>query len=167
MSRRDTVPTQQAGEYLVAAELARAGATCATFAGNVRHFDVIASGPAGYVPVQVKAKRSGDWQLNIEEFAEVTHTGDKQVIGPPKPEPIPGLVYVFVDIKSHGSDEFFIIDWPALRDRIIQAHRAWLAEHGGRRPKNPTSTHTTISVEELADCRSRWDLINDRLGHAA
>jgi len=34
MSRRDTVPTQQAGEYLVAAELARAGATCATFAGT-------------------------------------------------------------------------------------------------------------------------------------
>jgi hypothetical protein len=98
MSRRDTVPTQQAGEYLVAAELARAGATCATFAGNVRHFDLIASGPGGYVPVQVKAKRAGDWQLNIEDFAEVTFAGEKQIVGTPRSEPVPGLCNVFVQI---------------------------------------------------------------------
>ena len=167
MSRRDHVPTQQAGEYLVAAELARAGAVCATFAANVRHFDVIASGPAGYVPVQVKAKRTGDWQLNIEEFAEVTFHGDKQVIGTPKREPVPGLVFVFVDLKSYGTDDFFIVDWPVLRDRVVQRHRDWLAKHGGRRPKNPRSMHTAIGVEALADRRGRWDLIGDRLGHAA
>jgi hypothetical protein len=167
MSRRDHVPTQQAGEYLVAAELARGGATCATFAANVRHFDVIASGPGGYVPVQVKAKRSGSWQLDIEDFAEVTLVDDKQTIGALKPEPVPGLFYVFVDLKSYGSDDFFIIDWRALRDRIVEDHRAWLAKHGGRRPKNPKSMHTAINPKQLADWRGRWDLIKYRLGHAA
>ena len=167
MSRRDNVPTQQAGEYLAAAELTRAGATCATFAGNVRHFDLIASGPGGYVPVQVKAKRAGDWQLNIEDFAEVTFAGDKQIVGTPRPAPVPGLFYVFVHIGTYGSDEFFVLDWLTLRDRIVKSHTAWLAEHGGRRPKNPTSMHTTISVEELADFRNRWDLIMKQTGHAA
>ena len=167
MSRKDHVPTQQTGEYLVAAELARAGAICATFAANVPHFDVIASGRGSYVPVEVKTKRTGDWQLNVEDFAEVTLVGDRQVIGTPKPEPMPGLFYVFVDLKSYGNDDFFIIDWAALRDRIVEHHRAWLAKHGGRRPKNPKSMHTTISVTELADCRGRWDLIKERLGHSA
>jgi hypothetical protein len=68
---------------------------------------------------------------------------------------------------SIGSDEFFILDWRALRDRIVKSHTAWLAEHGGRRPKNPMSMHTTIGVEELADCRNQWDLITKRTGHAA
>lgn len=159
MPRRDTMPTQQAGEYLVAAELARAGAICATFAGNVRHFDLIALVPAGFVPVQVKAKRSGDWQLNIEEFAEVSMAGDQQVIGAAKPTPINNLVYVFVHLSTYGNDDFFVIDWPALQGRIITAHREWLTEHGGRRPKNPASKHTTIGDAELADCRNRWNLI--------
>jgi len=167
MSRHNHAPTQQAGEYLVAAELARAGAICATFAANVPHFDIIASGPGGYVPVQVKAKRAGDWQLNIEDFAEVTLAGDQQVIGAPKPQPIAGLVDVFVDLKSYGTDAFFVIEWPALRDRIVEGHRAWLAKHGGRRPKNPKSMHTAIGVQQLADHQGRWDLIIERLGHAA
>ena len=164
MSRKDHVPTQQAGEYLVAAELARAGAICATFAANVRHFDVIASGHGGYVPVQVKAKRSGSWQLDIEDFAEVTLVGDRQVIGALKQEPVPGLFCVFVDLKSYGGDDFFIIDWPALRDRVVEDHRAWLAKHGGRRPKNPKSMHTALTPKQLADWRGRWDFIKDRLG---
>lgn len=159
MPRRDTVPTKQAGEYLVAAELARAGATCATFAGNVRHFDLIASGPGGYVPIQVKAKRAGDWQLDIGDFAEISFDGDKQIVGRPKPEPVPGLFYVFVHLSSYGSDEFFVIAWATLRDRVVKSHRAWLATHGGRRPKNPSSTHTTIDHTQLADHRNRWSLI--------
>lgn len=167
MARRDTVPTQQAGEHLVAAELARAGVVCATFAANVRHFDVIASGPGGYVPIQVKAKRTGDWQLDIQDFAEVTFDGDRQLIGTPKREPLPGLLFVFVDLKSYGSDGFFVIGWVELRDRIVEGHRRWLATHGGKRPKNPRSTHTAIGVEELADRRDRWDLITECLGPAA
>jgi len=167
MARGDHAPTQQAGEYLVAAELARAGAICATFAANVRHFDVMASGPAGYVPVQVKTKRSGSWQLDIRDFAEVTIAGGMQVIGALKREPIPGLIYVFVDLKSYGADEFFVIGWAALRDRVVRDHRAWLATHGGRRPRNPDSTHTALKSEQLGEWRGRWDLITDVLGHAA
>jgi hypothetical protein len=159
------VATHQAGEYLVAAELARRGATCGMFAAKVRHFDIIASGPRGrYVPIQVKARRRGSWQLDIGDFAEVTFDGDKQVIGAPKAAPIDGLIYVFVDLKSYGSDEFFIIDWPALQKRIIDNHRAWLANHGGRRPKNPKSKHTALRANHLKDCRARWDVINKRLG---
>jgi len=167
MPRADHVPTQQAGEYLVAAELARAGAVCATFAANVRHFDIIASGPNGYIPVQVKAKRRGSWQLDLRDFAEVSIIDSRQVINALKPEPIEGLVYVFVGLKSYGSDDFYVIGWSALCDLVVEHHRAWLAAHGGRRPKNPESTHTALKPEQLEEWRNRWDLITRPLGQAA
>ena len=110
MPRKDTQPIKQAGEYLVAAELARLGLICATFSGNVRHYDIVATGPGGgHIAVQVKAKASGSWQLRISDFTDVTMAGDRQVLGSSKPEPFNNLLAVFVALKSYGSDQFFIV----------------------------------------------------------
>lgn len=168
MAHTDTQLTKQVGEYLVAAELARRGLLSATFAGSVRHYDIIASGPAGgHVPVQVKTMNRGAWQLDIRDFADVTMNGDHQVISQPKPVPYAGLVFVFVALGAYGADQFFVLDWTTLRDLILGQHEAYLAKHGGVRPKNPESFHTAVKPEALAPFRDLWDTIVSRVQHAA
>jgi len=159
MNRRDTQPTKQAGEYLVAAELARLGLICATFSGNVRHYDIVASGPAGgHIAIQVKTKTSGSWQLSLDAFADVTMKGKQQILGRPKPEPFEGLIIVFVALgREYGRDEFFVVPWRSLRDIVINGHREYLASHGGRRPRNPNSLHTAVAVNHLNPYRANWE----------
>jgi len=54
----------QAGEYLVAAELARRGLIATTFTGNVPDYDIIASSENGKcLLIQVKTIRGGSFQL--------------------------------------------------------------------------------------------------------
>jgi hypothetical protein len=169
MSRKDTQPIKQAGEYLVAAELARFGLICATFSGNVRYYDIVASGPTGgHVAVQVKAKASGSWQLTLDAFADVRMEGEKQVVGRSKPEPFKGLVVVFVAVgRRFGSDEFFVVPWRDLQKIVIGGHRDYLARHGGRRPKSPRSLHTAVNANQLSAYRANWDPILRLVGHAA
>jgi hypothetical protein len=167
---KDTQLLKQVGEYLVAAELARRGFLCATFAGNVRFYDIIASGPSGtHVPVQVKASGSGNWQFDdARDFAEIRTLDDNtQDVGHAKPQAYPGLVFVFVAVTSYGADQFFIIDWDSLCSLVISHYKAHLEKHDGRRPKNPASYHAAISVAELSPFKDRWDIIVSRLGHAA
>lgn len=164
---RSTQLTKQVGEYRVAAELARRNLLAATFSGNVPHYDVIASGQAGgHVPIQVKAKAVGTWQLDIRDFVSVSLRGRKQVLGRAKPSPYPGLIYVFVAVDTSGADRFFIIDWVRLRRELISEYRAYLVRHGGSRPKNPGSFHTGINERQLAGFENKWTLIARRIRNA-
>ena len=155
---------KQVGEYRVAAELARRGLFASTFSGNIPYYDIVASHPqGGHVPVQVKSKARGSWQLNIGHYAEVTFDGEIQHIGKAQPPPTRGLVYVFVDMGLDCEDQFYVIDWDSLCILLIEAHRAYLAKHGGRRPKNPTSVHTAVGAKQLAAYRDRWEIITDSI----
>jgi len=149
--------TKQTGEYLVAAELCRRGMVAATFTGNVPHYDIIASNTHGQVRhVQVKAIASSGWQLSIDRFAEVSTEGDKQVLGESRPSAVPGLVFVFVKLKGTGQDRFFIVTWEELSEILIADYAAYLAKHGGVRPRNPKSKHCGLSLESLKPFEDRW-----------
>ena len=164
---RETQLTKQAGEYLVAAELARRGFLAATFSGNVPHYDIIASGQhGGHVPIQVKTKTSGSWQLDIRSFANVRLKGKRQTLGRSKPAPYPGLVFVFVALNGSGRDSFYIIAWSQLRSLICKAYRAYLPKHHGRRPRNPASFHTDLDTGERASFENRWSLVRPIAAHA-
>ena len=168
MPRKDTQLTKQVGEYMVAAELARRGLLSATFSGSVRHYDIVASGPkGGHIPIQVKAMATGDWQLNIKDFAEISFQGHRQILGRSKPEPYRHLVFVFIAVGTYGSDEFFVVSWRALRDILIRDYKANLKRHNGVRPKNWETTHTAISRKALAPYKDRWDTILAAIPHAA
>ena len=94
---RDTKLTGATGEYLVAAELCRLGLVAAPFAGNVPHYDVIASDPrGGHLAVQVKTIRGSTWQFDIRAFLDVRLDGHHQVLGRAKREPYPRLACVLV-----------------------------------------------------------------------
>jgi len=117
---RETKLTGATGEYLVAAELCRFGLVAAPFAGNVPHYDVIASDPSGgHLAVQVKTIRGSSWQFDVRSFLDVElDNGGRQVIGRAKPEPYPRLACVLVALKndtSGTSDRFFVLPWRKLR----------------------------------------------------
>ncbi len=168
MAKIDTQLTKQVGEYLVAAELARRGLLSATFAGSVRHYDVIASGPTGgHVPIQVKTINGGAWQLDIRDFVEVAMDGNRQIVGAPKPAPYAKLVYVFVALQAYGSDRFFILAYEPLRDLLLDGYKGYLARNREVRPKNPRSFHTALKPQSLAEFRDCWDTILQRVTHVA
>ena len=69
---RTTKLTGAVGEFLVAAELCRRGLLATPVAGNVPHYDIIASGQrGGHVAVQVEAINVHAWQLDVRKFMDV------------------------------------------------------------------------------------------------
>lgn len=156
--------TKQLGEYLVAAELCRRGFIATTFTGNVPHYDVIASNATGkHQAVQVKAIRGGAWQFDSRAFVDIRLDGTKQVIGRATDAPYPDLVCVFVRLRGQGVDEFYILTWRDLQQVAIEAHRRYLDDHGGVRPKKFDSFHMAIRPEMLKEYRDRWDVLDRQL----
>jgi hypothetical protein len=99
--------TGAVGEFLVAAELCRRGLLATPFAGNVPHYDIIASGQSGgHVAVQVKAINRHAWQFDIRKFLDVhmDEDGKRQILGAPQQEPFPELMCVLVVLKKTGQD---------------------------------------------------------------
>ncbi len=163
--KHSTHLTQLSGEYLVASELCRQGLVATTFTGNVPYYDIIASDDRGeHVLVQVKAIRKGSWQFDLRKFVEVTLDGQRQILGKPISIPCDDLVCVLVELRGHGQDRFFILEWTRLRDLVITGHRGYLQRHGGIRPRKPSSFHTAIRPSELAEFEGKWEVITRRFG---
>lgn len=155
----------QTGEYLVAAELSRRGYIATTFTGNVPDYDIIASNKKGkHVSVQVKAKRGSAWQFgDVSRFFEISFKGKRQIVGRPKKCPVQRLVVVFVAIDPDGNDRFYILTWCALRDALRKGHIAYLAAHGGRRPKKWKSKHAAIQEKHLKTHLDKWKVVKQCL----
>lgn len=153
------------GEYLVAAELSRRGLIATTFAGNVPHYDIIASDESGrHVSVQVKASRSPSWQFgNISLYCDITFDGKKQIVGARRPCPVRRLIMVFVRIDEDGHDHFYILPWDRFRNILVAHHEAYLAKHNNTRPKKWDSLHSAIAEKDLELFRDKWENIEKNL----
>jgi len=151
----------QTGEYLVAAELSRRGYIATTFTGNVPDYDIIASNENGkHVSVQVKASRSSSWQFgDISRYCRMSFKDRHQIVGRPKRCPVRRLVVVFVVIGAKHEDSFYILTWTALRNLLIKHHRAFLAAHGGKRPKKWDSLHCALLGNVLTPHLDKWDVV--------
>jgi hypothetical protein len=170
---RTTQLTGAVGEFLVAAELCRLNLLATPFAGNVPHYDIIASGQfGGHLAVQVKAINGLTWQFDITKFADVQMCNDKgepcedgkhQVIGQRHPEPFPDLMCVLVMLKGTGQDRFFVLEWEELRDILVRGHEAYLSRHGGVRPRAPGSFHTALGIKDVEPFENQWNKIKDRV----
>lgn len=158
----------QAGEFLVAGELARRGYISTTFTGNVPDYDIIASsGDGRHLSVQVKTALAGSWHLRISRFCTITFNDSQQVMGPLKDAPVLNLVTVFVVLAGQGQDRFYVLRWEELRDVVIGDYSRWMEERGWIRPKNPQSLHCAIVEGQLASYREAWKTINDLLAPPA
>jgi hypothetical protein len=162
---RGTKLTGAVGEFLVAAELCRRNLLATPFAGNVPHYDVIASGErGGHVAIQVKAINGGSWQFDIRQFLNIEFDGQRQVLGEPKPEPYPGLTFVLVALGANGErDRFFVLTWTELRDALVADYRNYLAKHGGIRPKAPDSHHCALSIRLIERFEGKWGTVLEAL----
>jgi hypothetical protein len=144
--------TGAVGEFLVAAELCRRGLLATPFAGNVPHYDIIASGQSGgHVAVQVKAINGHAWQFDIRKFLDVQmdHDGKRQIFGAPQQEPFPELMCVLVVLKKTGQDRFFILEWKELQNLLVRAYTGYLSKHNFVRPRAPGSFHTALAISDV------------------
>jgi hypothetical protein len=163
-SGRQNKLTGATGEFLVSAELCRRGFIATPFAGNVPHFDIIASTEDGvHLSVQVKAATRGTWQFNARAFVEVSMKGEFQEVGAVHPTPVVGLIVVMVALRESSTerDRFYVLLWRELAKIVSACHRRHLDRHGGRRPRAPHSTHVSVPETALSPFAERWDLLTD------
>lgn len=153
--------TKQVGEYLVAAELCRRGFIATTFTGNVPEFDILAiNKKLQTIPVQVKTIRAGSWQFDSKRFLRISITNGVQTIEGKTHLDNPDLVFIFVRLQKGEEDEFYICRKRDLQNIIYRGYKKWLSERGGRRPRNPASTHCAVSPEDLEGFKGNWGLFN-------
>jgi len=163
---RATKLTGAVGEFLVAAELCRRGLLATPFAGNVPHYDIIASGQGGgHVAVQVKAINGHAWQFDVRKFLDVhmDEDGKRQVLGEKLPEPFPDLICVLVVLKKAGQDRFFILEWKELQNLVVRHHTEYLSAHNFVRPKVPDSFHTSLAIAKVEPFEDQWHRVLDRV----
>jgi hypothetical protein len=173
---RTTQLTGAIGEFLVSAELCRLGLLATPFAGNVPHYDIIASGQSGgHLAVQVKAINGQTWQFgDIRKFVDVELCNEKgeqskdgklQIVGRRKTEPFPGLICVLVILKLEATeqDRFFVLEWKELQGILVRGYREYLSKHGGRRPKEPSSFHASLAIKKVERFENQWWKIYDRV----
>ena len=154
----------QIGESLVVAELGRRGVVATSFAGNVPDIDILAYRAGKTLSLQVKAIRSGSVSFDAKRYMKLEFQGDRQVIAQQESDTNDEMVIVFVAIGAvQGSDRFYLIRHSELRDIIFRNHGAWLSKHGGIRPRNPKSTHTAVSLEDLEAFQGNRALVEDLL----
>lgn len=158
--------TKQAGEYLVAGELCRRGYLAATFSGNVRDYDIVAmsEGRKAFT-VQVKTILGGAFQVgDARRFIEIPEVGDDGL------QRVNGLVdlrddsvWVFVYLAGQEPPAYFVTTARDVQQLVFDGYKWNLDRHGGRRPRNPHTTHHALSIADLERYRDNWGLIERRL----
>lgn len=150
----------QIGESLVVAELGRRGIVATALAGNVPDIDLLAYRSGRTLALQVKSVRTGSISFDAKRFVTIAFEGDRQIITGTGTALDAALIFVFVSIGQRmGDDCFFILEQGALQSIVHANHTAWLAKHGGIRPKNPQSTHTAVALTQLEQYRDNWAMI--------
>ncbi len=150
------------GEYLVCAELSRRGFIATSFTGNVPYFDILAvNDKYKTTPIKVKTIRGGSWQFDAAKFLDITITPSGiQKINGKKRLPYSKLICIYIKLAdSRGGDEFYIFKQAQLQNIIFKNQSKWLGEHGGRRPRNPESTHAAVSPIDLVKFRDNWRIL--------
>lgn len=147
--------TARAGEHFVAAELNKRGAYAVTFAGNMPKIDLLASNTdqTRTVQIQVKTRRGGNkWHSSI--------VGCRRMKAPAAPSDVTSF-WVLVDLGGvDAAPRYWVVpDW-WMRDNIYEEHQAYLARHGGKRARNPDSTHHSVHEKRLEQWEGRWEILN-------
>ena len=154
--------TKQVGEYLVSAELCRRGYISTTFTGNVPDFDILAiNDKHKTIPIQVKAIQAASWQFDATRFIDIEIKNNVQKVIGKRKVSYPNLVYILVRLVGQGRDEFYIMHFRDLQNWIFRTYSKYLKVRKGKRPKNPSSTHTAILPHEIERFKENWKLIED------
>lgn len=152
----------QIGEYLVSAELCRRGLISTTFTGDVPDFDFLETNKKlKKIPIQVKTITQGSWQFDARKYLDISiSNGIQEVKGKKQLDEWESkLIFVFVRLVGQNKDEFYICLATELQDIIYENYTRWLSKNNGRRPRNPNSTHCTVSPDDLRKYKDNWEKI--------
>lgn len=145
--RLTTVQVGAAGEYFVAAELARMGYLAALTMHNAQGVDIIASSTDGEhsVSIQVKTNRGDKQRWALHSSAEDLSS--------------PNYVYVFV--RLHGAGElpdYHIVPSGEVVSRLKKSHARWMSgfKRDGTARKESSLRYFKDLDDEFLD---RWDLL--------
>jgi hypothetical protein len=153
----------QIGESLVTAELGRRNIVATCFAGNVPDIDLLAYKDGKTLHLHVKAWRRGDVSFDATRFLQIAIEDEIQTINGLDDALDPDLIYVFVQIGDRlGDDKFFVLQQSTLQAIVQKNYQAFLNKHNGRRPRNARTTHTAVTLEQLAPHQDNWKLIELR-----
>jgi len=141
----------RAGEYFVVAELNKRGAFAVPFAGNMPGIDILACNKdrSRTVYIQVITKRGGkNWHSSIVGSQPMARKDDEHNF------------WVFVDLGDvQTSPRYWIVPEWWIKNDIYQVHQAYLNKHGGKRPRNPDSTHHSIEESRLEEWKDKWNIL--------
>ena len=152
----------QIGESLVVAEMGRRGWIATAFSGNVPDIDILGYRDSRVLHIQVKAWRRGSVSFDAARFLDIRWEGSHQIVNGFAREVDPRLIYVFVRLGDHaGDDRYFVLNEIQLAKLVRTGYEAFLARHGGVRPRNAHTTHNAVSVEQLGEFEDRWSLLDD------
>lgn len=150
----------QIGEALVVAELGRMGIVATAFAGNVPDIDILAYKDGKSTAVQVKAWKTGSVSFDARRFLNIEFDGDMQLVKGIhlNLERLP--IYVFVRVaETKAQNEFYVVDQLTLASIVNEGYLAFLNLHGGIRPRNPNTTHNSVTVSQLEPFKDSWDVL--------
>ena len=155
----------QIGEALVVSELGRRDIVATAFSGNVPDIDILADKNGNTTSIQVKAWKKGAVSFDAKRFLQITIENGKQEIKGIKTavNRLPFYVFVKVGLKR-GEDSFFVLDQLKLVSLIKQGYQSFLDLHGGVRPKNPETTHNSVTLQQLLPYEDNWAIILQELG---
>ena len=97
--------------------------------------------------VYVKTRRVGDWQKDARKGSPHAR--------PPEDE---RRFWLFVALDRQPT-QFFIVPESWIESDIYEDSQRHLQRHGGKRPRNPNSTHHGISTKRVSEWQDRWDLL--------
>ncbi len=150
-------PTPQqvgrAGELFVAAELNKRGALATLYLTNTPGVDVVARSPyrPKTVSIQVKTKgpRSKVWQGNIDRIRDDADAAAETDF------------IIFVDLGAEDMrPDYFVLPLGEFSAKHFRQHERWLESQRDRsRPRNPNSTHTSITASEVESGKGEWNIL--------
>ena len=150
----------QIGEALVVAELGRMGVVATAFAGNVPDIDILAYKNGKSTAVQVKAWKTGSVSFDARRFLNIEFNGHKQIVTGIHEHVQRLPIYVFVKLgEDKSKDEFYILDQLLLARLIREGYEAFLDLHNGVRPRNPQTTHNSVTLEQLLPFKDNWNAL--------
>lgn len=150
----------QMGEALVVAELGRLGVVATAFSGNVPDIDILAYKDGKTTAIQVKAWKSGSVSFDARRFLKIEIADNKQIVGGVHESILRLPIYVFVKLgESKSADEFYVLDQWTLAELVKEGYESFLDLHGGVRPKNPQTTHNSVTLSQLLPFKDCWETL--------
>lgn len=139
-----------AGEYFVAAELARRGFVATLTLRNTRGIDILASNP--------DSTRSVGIQVKTSQYKSASWLATKKV---EESSLARNLFFVFVNLNDMSQPSYYIVPRRVVVQSMKANHEAWLSKP--RRDGQPRKdTAMRMFRDPKGKYRDRWDLL--RLG---